>query len=42
MVPGAIVHTRTPTAARSRAAMIVMPMTPALAEPYAIWPIWPS
>ena len=33
IVPGAIVHTRTPIAERSRAAMIVMPITPAFAEP---------
>ena len=30
MIPGAIVHTRTPQAARSRAAGRVMPMMPAL------------
>src|SRR6266508_5813333 len=41
-VPGAIVHTRMPLPARSRAATIVMPTMPAFAEAYGICPICPS
>jgi hypothetical protein len=40
--PGAIVFTRMPTPARSRAAGRVMPTTPPLEALYAICPIWPS
>ena len=41
-VPGAIVTTRTPIAARSRAAGSVMPTMPPFAAEYAAWPILPS
>ena len=42
MRPGAIVHTRMPTAARSRAAVSVSATTPPFDAEYAAWPIWPS
>ena len=42
MMPGAMVLTRMPNCARSRAAGTVMPCTPPLEAEYAIWPIWPS
>src|SRR3954447_23616233 len=41
-VPGAIVQTRIPTRARSRAAGSVRPAMPAFEAEYAVWPIWPS
>src|SRR6185295_124020 len=41
-VPGAIVHTRIPSEARSRAIGNVMPTTPPFDAEYAAWPIWPS
>ena len=41
MMPGAMVLTRMPNCARSRAAGTVMPCTPPLDAEYAIWPIWP-
>ena len=40
--PGAMVFTRTPRPARSRAAGRVMPTTPPLEAEYDSWPIWPS
>jgi len=42
MSPGAIVQTRMPTAARSRAAVSVSETTPPFDAEYAAWPIWPS
>jgi len=41
-VPGAMLITLIPTGARSRAAVMVRPMTPPLAIAYAVWPTWPS
>jgi len=41
-MPGAIVMTRMPNFASSRAMGSVMPFTPALEAAYAAWPIWPS
>src|ERR687896_534422 len=40
--PGAIVQTRMPSRARSRAAGKVKPTTPPFDAEYAVWPIWPS
>jgi hypothetical protein len=42
MSPGAIVQTRMPTAARSRAAVRVRATTPPFDAEYAACPIWPS
>src|SRR5689334_14719 len=41
-MPGAIVMTRMPERASSRASGSVMPTTPAFDALYAAWPIWPS
>src|SRR5213594_1928035 len=41
-IPGAIVTTRTPSSARSRATGRVMPTMPPLDAEYAAWPICPS
>jgi hypothetical protein len=41
-IPGAIVLTRIPLLARSRAAGRVRPTTPPFEDEYAACPIWPS
>ena len=41
-IPGAIATTRIPCCARSRAAVTVMPATPAFDAAYATWPICAS
>ena len=41
-MPGAMVITRMPKRASSRAIGRVMPTTPPFEAEYAAWPIWPS